>query len=165
MSPAVVIPFAPKTTDATLVLDRYERSYATSRKTSDFAETVGLAGIAVAGVLWLIALIVYQAFPRERAGFPVATLVLVGIALWILLASRVIRRGFLAHGQLLQSVIDSAVAGSPFLTNPQRVQVMGLRRLPALEGWECARVRDRALAEQQQSAPRTRPVWIWQRPA
>ncbi len=165
MSTAVVIPFTPKTTDTTLIVDRYQHAYAVSHKAVEFAETASLAGIAAAGVLWLCAVIVYQAFPREHTGFPVATLILIGIALWILLASRVVRRGFLLQGQLLESVIDSAVAASPFLSNGQRLEVMALRRAPPLVGWECARVRDRALAGQHQRAPRPRPVWIWKRAA
>ncbi len=165
MSTAVVIPFTPKTPNSALIVDRYQRAYAVSQKTAEFAENVSLAGIAVAGVLWLCAVIVYQALPWERTGFPVATLILIGISLWIVLASRVVRRGFLVQGQLLESVIDSAVAASPFLSSGQRIEVMGLRRELPLVGWECARVRDRALAEQHQRAARPQPVWIWKRPA
>ena len=164
MSSAVVIPFAPRTTETTLVMDRFERAYGASHKTSDFAQTVSLGGIAVAGVLWLCAVVAYQAIPRERAGFPVVTAIFIGVALWILLVSQVVRRGFLLQGQLLESVIDSAVAVSPFLTNPRRGKVMSLRRPPALVGWECSRVRDRALADQHQDAPRPQAVWIWKRP-
>ncbi len=146
MSTAVVIPFARKVTDTTLIIDRYQRAYTVSQKTAEFAKTAALGGIAAAGVLWLCAVIVYQAFPRERTGFPVATLILIGIALWVLLVSRVVRRGFLVQGQLLESVIDTAVAVSPFLSHPQRAEVMVLRRTSPPLGWECARVRDRALA-------------------
>ena len=165
MNTAVVIPFVSKPTESTLVMDRYERAYAESRKTAGFAETVEQGGIAVAGVFWVCALIAYQALPRERSGFPLVTAVFIGLALWILLVSQVVRRGFLVQGQMLESVIDSAVAVSPFLSNPRRVKVMALRRPPALVGWESERVRDRALAEQHQTAPHPQPVWIWKRPA
>jgi hypothetical protein len=163
MSTAVIIPFAPKTTATTAAIERYGHAYDVSEKTSAFAETVRLGGIAVAGVLWVCALIAYQAIPRERSGFPVATAVFIGVALWILLVSQVVRRGFLAQGQLLESVIDSAVTASPFLSNPQRVEVMALRRPRALVGWECLRVRDRALGERHQPAPRSPAMWIWRR--
>lgn len=164
MSTAVIIPFARKTTGSTATMERYEHAYAVSRKTSAFAETVRLGGIAVAGVLWVCATIAYQAIPRERSGFPVVTVVFVGVALWILLVSQVVRRGFLVQGQLLESVVDSAVTHSPFLSDPQRIEVMALRRPPAPVGWECSRVRDRALAERHQAAPRARAMWIWRQP-
>lgn len=164
MSTAVIIPFAPKTSETTATLERYEHAYTVSRKTAAFAETVTLGGIAVAGVLWVCALIAYQAIPRERSGFPVVTAVLIGGALWVLLVSQVVRRGFLVQGQLLESVIDSAVTSSPFLSRPQRIEVMALRRPPPLVGWQCSRVRDRALVAQHRSAPPSRAVWIWKQP-
>lgn len=164
MSTAVVIPFAPKTSETTATIQRYRHAYAVSRDTSAFAETVTRGAIAAAGVLWVSALIVYQSFPRERSEFPVATAILAGIALWILLVSQAARRIFLIQGQVLQSLADTAVAASPFLSNPQRIEVMGLLRPPAPVGWQCARVRDSALAEQRQLPPRSPAVWIWRRP-
>ncbi len=161
MSTAVVVPFAPKTPETTATVERYGHAYGVAHQTSDFAETVTLGGIAVAGLLWLCALLAYQAIPRERSGFPVVTAIVIGISLWVLLVSRVVGRGFLAQGQLLESVIDSAVTASPFLSNPQRIEVMALRRPPALVGWQCSRVRDRALAAQHQ---RSQAVSIWRQP-
>ncbi len=158
MSAAVIIPFAPKTVEAKAAVARYQHAYDVSQKTSAFAETVTQGGIAVAGVLWVCALIAYQAIPRERSGFPVVTSILVGVALWILLVSQVVRRGFLVQGQLLESVTDSAVAVSPLLSHPQRIEAMALLRPPALVGWQCSRVRDRALSAQHRSAPRIRAV-------
>lgn len=164
MSTAVVIPFAPRTSEASVTFARYRNAYAASQQTSQFAETVALGGMTVAGVLWLGAVIAYQAIPKERSGFPTVTFIFIAVALWILLVSRVVRRGFLVQAHLLQAVTDSAVVASPFLSNRQRIEVMGLRRAPMLQGWECARVRDRALAVQHQHPPRLQPVWIWRKP-
>lgn len=164
MSTAVVIPFTPKVSETTAIVERTQRAYRASRHTFDFAERVGLGGIASAGVLWLCAVIAYQAIPGERTGFPTVSAIFLVVAAWILLVSRVVRRGFLLQGQLLETLTDSAVAASPFLSNPQRIEAMGLRQPPPLAGWQCARVRDQALARQHQSAPRPRPVWIWRQP-
>ena len=150
MSTAVIIPFAPKETetDTTAAMGRYKHAYAVSKMTFGLGETVSLGGIFLAGMLWVCALVAYQAIPSERSVFPVVSVSLVAAAAWIVLVSRVVSRGFCVLAQLLETVVDSVVTSSPFLSNPRRVKVMSLRKPPAAPEWECAGVRSYALREQ-----------------
>ncbi|MBZ5646611.1 MAG: hypothetical protein LAN37_05235 [Acidobacteriia bacterium] len=148
MSTAVIIPFAPQTTETTAAMERYEHGYSVSRMTSGFGETIRLVGISLAGALWLCALVAYQAIPAERSGFPVVSVSLIAAALWIVLVSRVVGAGFRVQAQLLEAAVDSAVTASPFLSNPQRLEVMSLRKPPEAVGWQCSRVRDLAVLGQ-----------------
>ncbi len=147
MSTAVaVVPFAPKTQETTAVMERFDRGYDTARATAALSETVRLGGMFLAGVLWVCAVIAYQAIANERTGFPVVAACFVAAAIWVVLVTQAISRIFRVQSQRLETEIDSAVAGSPFLTNPQRIEVMILRHPRRPIGWQCASVRDDALA-------------------
>ena len=148
MSSAVILPFAPKRSETTAIMERYHRAYGVSHATSAFSEAVSLGGIALAGLFWMCGLIAYQAIPRERSGFPLVTVCFVAAAAWVVLVTRVVSRAFRVQAQLLETAVDSAVTASPFLSNPQRMEVMALLRPPAASGWDCARVRGFALLEQ-----------------
>ncbi len=145
---AAVVPFAPKTQETRAIMERFDRGYNTSRAIAAFSETVKLGGMFLAGVLWVCAVVAYQAIADERTGFPVVSACFVAAATWIVLASRAISCILLAQSQRLEVEIDSAVAVSPFLSNPQRVELMILRHPCGPVGWQCEAVREQALAEE-----------------
>ncbi len=165
MSSAVIIPFPRKSSEANATMQRYETGYSFQRAASAFAESVALGGIALAGLLWMCALVAFQSIARERSAFPVVTVCFVAAAGWIVLVSQVASRALRIQVHLLQASLDSAVNGSPFLNNGQRGELMWLGRRPVLAGWECIRVRNRALLIQHTS-PKNRPAaeWIWRQP-
>lgn len=129
MSTAVVIPFAPQSTESTIAMERYQDAYRTAENTIDYGETVRLGGIFLAGVIFLGSLVAFQVSPAERSGFPMVTVSLIGCAVLVVLIAHVWSQVFRVQGQLLKAAADSAVNSSPFLSNAQRIEVMALRRL------------------------------------
>lgn len=155
MASAVIIPFAPETSESTAARKRYEGAYRVAERTITFGETVRLGGIFLAGVIWMGAVVAFQASPAERSGFPVVSASLTAGAILVILLSHVLSMLVRAQAQLLVAAVDTAVMASPFLSNAQRGAVMSWGKAAGLVGWECARVRDLALlAQRRQAAPR-----------
>ncbi|HXZ78401.1 MAG TPA: hypothetical protein VEG30_00620 [Terriglobales bacterium] len=147
MGSTVVVPFAPETKQNEAVRERYRNAYQVAETTTGFSETIRNGGLFLAGVIWFAALIVYQARSAERSGFPVVCASLAGCAIFAILISRIISRGFRVWAQLLATTIDSAVTSSPYLSKAQK-NVMFSRSQSVSVMWECARVRDLALLRQ-----------------
>ena len=124
MSTARVIPFPSDSLESTVTMERYREAYRTAAKATEFAETVKLWGIFLAGLLFIAALVVFQSSPAERSGFPVVSAWLVAGAVFVVLASHLWSVVFCVQGRMLEATIDSAVNSSPLISNAQRAQVM-----------------------------------------
>ena len=124
MSTARVIPFTSDSLESTAVVERYRKAYQTAEKVIDFAETVKLSGIFLAGLIFIAALMVFQSIPAERSRFPVASAWLVAGAVFVVLASHLWSVVFRIQGRMLEATIDSAVNSSPLLTTAQRARAM-----------------------------------------
>lgn len=124
MRTARVIPFTSDSLESTAVMERYRKAYQTAERVIDFAETVKLAGICLAGLIFISALMVFQSIPAERTGFPVASAWLVVGAVFVVLASHLWSVVFRVQGRMLEAAIDSAVNSSPMLTTVQRTRVI-----------------------------------------
>jgi hypothetical protein len=127
MSAAVVTTLVPESSEATTTIERYQAAYRAADRTIAFAETVRVAGIFLAGVLFVSAVVTFQMSPAERSGFPVVCASLIACAVLMILISHALSMGFQTQGQLLETALDSAVNSSPFLSNAQRARIMSLR--------------------------------------
>jgi uncharacterized membrane protein len=124
MSTAKVIPFNSDSLESTAVMERYRKAYQTAERVIDFAETVKLSGIFLAGLIFIAALMVFQSIPAERSGFPVASAWLLAGAVFAVLASHLWSAVFRVQGRMLEAAIDSAVNSSPVLTTAQRMRLI-----------------------------------------
>ena len=133
MSTARVIPFATDPSGSSPAMERYENAYHDSKTAANFAETVLNVGIFLAGVIFVVALVVFQSVPYERSGFPVISVSLMAGAVLVVLASRLWAMIFRVQGRMLQIVTDSAVYSSPWLSHAQRARIMALPNEPVNE--------------------------------
>jgi uncharacterized membrane protein len=124
MSTARVIPFTSESLESTAVMERYREAYQTAERAIDFAETLKLSGIFLAGLIFIAALMVFQSSPAERSGFPVASAWLVAGAAFVVLASHLWSLVFRVQGRMLEAAIDSAVNSSLLLSSAQRTRVI-----------------------------------------
>ena len=124
MSTARVIPFTNDSIESTAVMERYREAYQTAERATDFAETVKLVGIFLAGLIFIAAVMVFQSSPAERSGFPVVSAWLIAGAVLVVLASHLWSMVFRIQGRMLEAAIDSAVNSSPLLSNAQRTRVI-----------------------------------------
>jgi uncharacterized membrane protein len=124
MSTAKIIPFTNDSVESTSVMERYQEVYQTAERATDFAETVKLVGIFLAGLIFVAALMVFQSSPAERSGFPVMSVWLIAGAVLVVLASHLWSMVFRIQGRMLEAAIDSAVNSSPLLSNAQRTKVI-----------------------------------------
>ncbi|HVO63809.1 MAG TPA: hypothetical protein VMT53_22995 [Terriglobales bacterium] len=128
MSSATVLSFSASGNESKALMARYEHLYRVAEATIDFAETVRLAGIFVGGVLIVAGIVAYQIRQAAHSGFPTASLTLGACAIAVVLIAHVFDRYFRAQGHLLEMAADAAVHSSPFLTNLQRAQILGIRK-------------------------------------
>jgi uncharacterized membrane protein len=124
MSTARVIPFTNDSVESTSVMERYHEAYQTAERATDFAKTVKLVGIVLAGLIFVVALMVFQSSPAERSGFPVVSAWLIVGAVLVVPASHLWSMVFRIQGRMLEAAIDSAVNSSPLLSNAQRTRVI-----------------------------------------
>lgn len=124
MSTARVIPFTNDSVESTSVMERYREAYQTAERATDFAETVKLVGIFLAGLVFIAAVVVFQSSPAERSGFPVVSAWLIAAAVLVVLASHLLSMVFRIQGWMLEAAIDSAVNSSPLLSNAHRTRVI-----------------------------------------
>lgn len=105
-----------------LVIRRYRDAYRVAAALIALGHTIKIIG-------WILAVIVVvgslgsSGGPFGGAGVVIAGLfftAIVGVIAWVL--------GVIvaAQGQILQATLDAAVAKSPFLTDPERAEAMGL---------------------------------------
>jgi len=134
MSTARVIPFATDPSGSSPAMERYENAYHISKTAANFADTVSNVGTFLAGVIFVVALVVFQSFPDERSGFPVISVSLMAGAVLVVLASRLWATIFRVQGRMLQIATDSAVHSSPWLSHTQRARIMALPNEPVNEG-------------------------------
>lgn len=128
MSTATVIPFPPENIERKAAIERYHHLYRVAEKAIDFAETVKLTGIFLSGILVITGLIAYQVNRADHSGFPTLAVSLIACAIPMVLAAHLWEMVFSAVGHLLEAAVDSAVNSSPFLSNPDRAQVISLGR-------------------------------------
>lgn len=124
MSTAKIILFTNDSSESTSVMERYQEAYQTAERATDFAETVKLVGIFLAGLIFVAALMVFQSSPAERSGFPVVSACLIAGAVLVVLASHLWSMVFRIQGWILKTAIDSVVNSSPLLSNAQRTKVI-----------------------------------------
>jgi uncharacterized membrane protein len=104
-------------------MERYREAYQTAERATDFAESVKLWGIFLAGLIFVAAVVVFQSSPAERSGFPVVSAWLIAGAVLVVLASHLWSMVFRIQAWMLEAAIDSAVNSSPLLSNVQRTRV------------------------------------------
>jgi uncharacterized membrane protein len=124
MSTAKIISFTNDSVENTSAMERYREAYQTAERATDFAETVKLVGIFLAGLIFIAAVVVFQSSPAERSGFPVVSAWLIAGAVLVVLASHLWSMVFRIQGRMLEAAIDSAVNSSPLLSNAQRTRVI-----------------------------------------
>lgn len=124
MGTARVIPFTSDSVESRSVMERYREAYQTAERATDFAETVKLVGIFLAGLIFVAAVMVFQSSPAERSGFPVVSAWLIAGAVLVVLASHLWSLVFRIQGRMLEAAIDAAVNSSPLLSNAQRARVI-----------------------------------------
>ena len=123
MSTAKVIPFTSDFVESTPVMERYREAYQTAERATDFAETVKLWGIFLAGLIFVAAVVVFQSSPAERSGFPVVSAWLIAGAVLVVLASHLWSMVFRVQAWMLEAAIDSAINSSPLLSDAQRTRL------------------------------------------
>jgi len=124
MSTARVIPFAYDSAESTAAQERYRKAYRVAETATSFAETVRLAGIFLAGIIFIAAVLVYEMSPAERSGFPTIAACLIGGAILAVLAAHLWSMVFRVQARLLEVAVDAAVNSSPLLSNAQRTGLM-----------------------------------------
>jgi uncharacterized membrane protein len=123
MSTARIIPFTSDSVESRPVMERYLEAYQTAERATDFAESVKLWGIFLAGLIFVAAVVVFQSSPAERSGFPVVSAWLIAGAVLVVLASHLWSMVFRVKAWMLEAAIDSSVNSSPLLSNAQRTRV------------------------------------------
>ena len=130
MSAAVISTFVPESSDSTATILRYQDGYRTAEVTVTFGRTVTLAGIFLAGLVFMGGLVEFILNPSEHDAFPVVFASLIGCAVLFVLVSQILGMGLRSQGQLMRATLDSDVNSSPFLSNAQRALAMSLRKRP-----------------------------------
>jgi uncharacterized membrane protein len=108
-----------------VMMKRYKDAYIVARVTTKFGGMIKVIGIIIAVLLVLIGFTVARdGGPRN----PVSYLGIVGGVFGIFTGALFYIIGVLvsAQGQILKASLDSAVNGSPFLTNEHRAKIMSL---------------------------------------
>lgn len=123
MSTAKVIAFAPKSEHKSAAAEHYEELYTVSRETVHFAESISIGGIVTAGLLVIAAMLAYQMAHQAGTGFPVLACGLVVAAIIAVVISRVWETLLSVQGRLLETMVDTAVNTSPFLSSEERLTV------------------------------------------
>jgi len=100
------------------VVNRYRDAYRVGSALVGLGNAIKIAGAVFAGLILLVALAVGGSF--ALAGTVIAAIN--GGLFWV--CGVVVA----AQGQILQATLDTAVASSHFLTDPQRAEAMGLPR-------------------------------------
>lgn len=113
------------------VVRRYQDSYTVARTVNTFGNLAKLAGYVCAGIIAFIGLlltfITVASFRDSGVGFVVF---LIALVVGAVVGSIFYILGILlsALGQNLMATLDSAVNGSPFMTNEQKAQAMNITK-------------------------------------
>lgn len=109
--------------DHSRVVGRYKDAYQVGGAILALGAVIQLIGGIIAGLMFMVSLLLGNT-SLGAGGFFVGLILTVAIGgvAWIL---GVIVK---AQGQILHASLDTAVANSPFLTNPERAEAMGLPR-------------------------------------
>ncbi|MBI3767862.1 MAG: hypothetical protein HY271_05115 [Deltaproteobacteria bacterium] len=105
------------TTEINALRKRYRDAYSVATVIVSFGSSIKIVGILVGVGIMLLA---FQA----SAQMGVAGMLLGGVAGGIFYLLGIL---ISAQGQILHAVLDTAVNSSPFLTNPDRAEIMSLR--------------------------------------
>ncbi len=133
MSAAKVIVIAPNPIRENAAVRRYRRLYDVAEKTIRLGETIRLGSVVVGGLLIVAASLAYQMSRAAHSAYPTAAVWLVACAILVVLAAHIWGTVFRIQGHVLEATIDSAANTSPFLSQAERTEVMGLG---TQEGWQ-----------------------------
>jgi hypothetical protein len=97
------------------VVNRYSNAYFSARAIVGFGTAIKAVGIVLAVLLLLGTLASAQYLP---VGIPFAVVIGAMFFFWGIFVS--------AQGEILKATLDTAVNGSPFLSNEQRARIMSL---------------------------------------
>lgn len=113
------------------VVRRYQDSYTIARTANTFGNLTKIAGFVGAGIIGFIGLlltfITVASFRDSGVGFVVF---LIALTLGAVIGAIFYILGIVlsALGQNLMATLDSAVHGSPFMTNEQKAQAMNIAK-------------------------------------
>ena len=105
------------------VSKRYKDAYDVAQTTVRMGVSIKIAGLLVgAGLFVLFSLMLFA--QTEKNGL----MLIAGLVLAMIVGGAIYAVGVMisAQGQLLLATLDSAINGSPFLTDEQRAQVMSV---------------------------------------
>jgi hypothetical protein len=107
------------------LMKRYKDAYIVAKVTNGFGDIIKAIGIIIGVLLLLIGISVAN---DHGPGDPMRALGIVGIIFGIVIGAWFYIVGVLvsAQGQILKATLDSAVNGSPFLTDEERAKIMSL---------------------------------------
>jgi hypothetical protein len=117
-----------ESTEAEALKTRYSDGYLLARVTVGFGTTIKIAGWFLGGLIALVLLTVLGSIGGGGFG-------LIGILLGAAVVFFFYICGVLvsAQGQVLKAALDTAVNGSPFLTNTEKAEIMSLHKFPQSE--------------------------------
>jgi len=124
MSTANVVPIAPESPESATLMERHRSAYQAAKRAASLADSVKYGSIFVAGLVFIVAILIYQAVWSERFGFPVISISLVvGASLLVFITylwSIVLRH----RARVLEIAIDAAV-NSSLQPNARRATIIG----------------------------------------
>ena len=112
-------------------LENYRAAYSAAEKGISLAENVKYGSVYVAGVLVIATLLMHGSLRSERYGFPIVSVSIIAGGVFLLLAAQFWSMMFRTQNRLLQMAIEVATNTSPFLTNPQRLQIISPINAPS----------------------------------
>ena len=123
MSTSTVIPVASDSFDKVATVERYRIEYRAAEAAMSFAESIKYRSIFVAGVIVIIAVLLYESSRAERSGFPVVSVSLVAGGIAVVLIARLWSEVVRMKVRRLEITIGSAVNSSPFLSNAEPAKI------------------------------------------
>ena len=124
MSSTRVIPFAPEAGDNAAAVQRHRVAWRQAARRAKVSDSVKYGSIFIAGVIFVVALLINQASRSERFGFPVISASLVAGAAVVVFATHLWSMILHVRARRLKIAMDAAVNSSPSLSTPQRAELM-----------------------------------------
>jgi hypothetical protein len=140
MSTSTVIPVASDSFDKEPTMERYRRAYRAAEGAMSFAESIKYGSIFVAGVIVIIAVLLYQSSRAERSGFPVVSVSLAAGAIAVVLIARLWSEVVRMKVRRLEIAVGSAVNSSPFLSSAEPAKITPFPNDLAIRGKRRKRV-------------------------
>jgi len=112
----------------TVVIERYTDAYRVASAIVALGTAIKVIGFILAVLVFFVSLSARSANPFSTGGGGLGVTGMVGIvfAIVIAIAGWVWGVVVIAQGQILRATLDTAVSGSPFLSDRDRAEAMGL---------------------------------------